>query len=107
MSVEITSKGEVLNARIIGEIDHHTAFYLRKEIDSAIELNDPSLLLLDFERVTFMDSSGIGLVMGRYKNMARSGGEVHISGASPHICKVMRLSGLEKLVKLDVNEREV
>ncbi|MCQ2454935.1 MAG: anti-sigma factor antagonist [Clostridia bacterium] len=101
MAVEISARGEVLTAVLIGEIDHHSAFYIRKEIDSAIELNMPSLLILDFERVTFMDSSGIGLVMGRYKTIAKRCGEVHVVGAKPQIYKVMKLSGLERLVRLE------
>lgn len=101
MSVCISVKGEVLNVGIKGEIDHHSALNIRKEIDSAIEINIPSLLIMDFDGVTFMDSSGIGLVMGRYKLMSRFGGEVHIIGARPQINKVMRLSGLERLVKLN------
>lgn len=101
MSVDISVKGEVLTAKLIGEIDHHTAAFLRKEIDNATELNMPSLVILDFERVTFMDSSGIGLVMGRYKNLVKRGTELHVSGANPYIYKVMKLSGIERLVKLE------
>ena len=106
MTVDIVVKGEVLTARLIGEIDHHSAYYIRKEIDAAIELNMPSLLILDFERVTFMDSSGIGLVMGRYKNIAKRCGEVHVVGARPQIYKIMKLSGLERLVKLEMYLKE-
>ncbi len=101
MSVEISVKGEVLTARLAGEIDHHTAVGLRKEIDTAIDLNLPSLLVLDFEKVNFMDSSGIGLVMGRYKKISRTKGEVYVCGMSQNIFKVMKLSGLESIVKLD------
>lgn len=101
MAVDISVKGEVLTARLIGEIDHHTAYGMRKEIDMATELNMPSLLILDFERVTFMDSSGIGLVMGRYKNISKRCGELHVVGIRPQIYKVMKLSGLERLVKLE------
>lgn len=106
MAVDIVVNGEVLTARLVGEIDHHTAYYIRKEIDAAIELNMPSLLILDFERVTFMDSSGIGLVMGRYKNISKRCGELHVVGAKPQIYKVMKLSGLERLVKLEMCSQE-
>ena len=61
----------------------------------------PSLLVLDFGAVSFMDSSGIGLVMGRYRNLLKSGAELHITGAAPNIYKVMKLAGLEKLAKFD------
>lgn len=101
MSVEINVTGEVVTAYLKGEIDHHTAREMRQTIDSAVELNMPSLLILDFSAVSFMDSSGIGLVMGRYRNLLKSGAELHITGTPPNIYKVMRLAGLEKLAKFD------
>lgn len=101
MSVEIGVNGEVTTAYISGEIDHHSAAAIRAEIDNAAELNMPSLLVLDFTGVSFMDSSGIGLVMGRYRNLSRRGGKLHITGVSPQIYKVMRLSGIEKLSTID------
>ena len=99
MAVEIRINGEVVTAYITGEIDHHTAASVRETIDSAIELNMPTLLVLDFGGVSFMDSSGIGLVMGRYRNMAKIRGSVHISSASPSLTKVFKLAGIEKLAK--------
>ena len=101
MSVEISVKGEVMTAYLNGELDHHSAAAIRAEIDNAAELNLPALLILDFTRVSFMDSSGIGLVMGRYRNLSRRGAKLHITGTSPQIYKVMRLSGIEKLATLD------
>ena len=100
MSIEINVTGEVVTAYLGGEIDHHTAREMREQIDSAIELNMPSLLILDFGNVSFMDSSGIGLCLGRYKKLLKSGAQLHITGTSPAIYKIMRLSGIEKLAKL-------
>lgn len=102
MSVEITVKGEVMTAYLSGELDHHTAADMRAKIDSALELNMPSLLTLDFSRISFMDSSGIGLVMGRYRNLVKYGARLHISGASPSLYKVMKLAGLERLGTMDI-----
>lgn len=101
MSVEISVKGEVMTAYLGGELDHHSAAAIRNEIDSAAELNMPSLLILDFTKISFMDSSGIGLVMGRYRNLSRRGAKLHITGTTPQIYKVMRLSGIEKLATID------
>ena len=81
MGVELISRGKVLCAKLSGDIDHHGAKELRRDIDIAIEENCPSELILDFSAVTFMDSSGIGLVMGR-------------------IGKVMRVSGVGKLARI-------
>lgn len=100
MSVKIDVTGEVLTARLGGELDHHSAREMRESIDNAIELNMPSLLILDFEDVNFMDSSGIGLVMGRYRTLSKTGAELHITGGSPQINKMMRLAGIERLAKL-------
>ena len=75
-----------------------------KEIkDQLIELNMPALLILDFGGISFMDSSGIGLVMGRYRILSKSGAELHITGASESIYKVMRLAGIERLASLEKN----
>ena len=101
MAVEIKNTGEVLTAYLIGEIDHHSAALLRSEIDSSIELNMPSMVILDFSGVTFMDSSGIGLIMGRYKVVSKSGGKLHVRGVTPQNYKVMKLAGLERLSVLD------
>ena len=104
MPVEISFKGEVVTAKLSGELDHHSAAYIRGEIDSALELNMPSLLIMDFENISFMDSSGIGLVLGRYRNLLKTGATLSIVGTSPQIYKVMKLAGIERLAEL--KERE-
>ncbi|MDO4608126.1 MAG: anti-sigma factor antagonist [Clostridia bacterium] len=101
MSVEISVNGEVMTAYLSGELDHHSAAAIRKQIDNSADLNMPSLLVFDFTRVSFMDSSGIGLVMGRYRNLSRRGTKFHITGTSPQIYKVMKLSGISKLATID------
>ena len=74
MNVTLESSGNLLIAYLFGEIDHHTAVAVRSQIDSAIQDKLPGHLILDFKNVTFMDSSGIGLVMGRYR-LSRHGGD--------------------------------
>ncbi len=97
MSVKISAENNIITAYLSGEIDHHCAATLRYEIDSAVRELTPSELILDFSQVEFMDSSGIGLVMGRYRLMNELGGKVSINNPQPHIKKVMKLSGIEKL----------
>lgn len=87
-------------ARISGELDHHTAKHIRADIDSAIREANPRALVLDFSAVSFMDSSGIGLVMGRYKIMTELSGEVIVANPPHYIRKVMTLAGLDKLCKI-------
>ena len=104
MSVSIVAKGEVVTAFLDGEIDHHTAAELREIIDMAVNEHKPTLLVLDFKNVSFMDSSGIGLVMGRYKTVSELDGELAIVNTSPGIGKVMRLAGMERLAKIGMEE---
>lgn len=101
LSVKLEVNDSVITAFLEGEIDHHSASLIRCEIDAAVEKNCPEVLILDFKDVTFMDSSGIGLVMGRYKIMKPLGGELHVSNTSPQIHKVMKLAGLDRLAKMD------
>lgn len=100
MSVRIEVCGEVVTAYLQGELDHHSARQIREEIDNAIDRNKPTLLILDFKDISFMDSSGIGLVMGRYRKL-RNQAEIHITNPSPHIYKVMKLAGIERLAKIN------
>ena len=105
MAVSIVAKGEAVTACLDGEIDHHTAANLRSEIDKAVDEHKPTLLVLDFKNVSFMDSSGIGLVMGRYKTISEVGGELAIINTSPQIGKVMKLAGMERLAKIGMEEQ--
>ncbi len=99
--MNIKSKGEVLTVYLQGEIDHHSAKSMREEIDKSIQYAMPSLLILDFSEVTFMDSSGIGLVMGRYKNLQRTGASLNIVNLPENIYKIMKLAGIERLASLE------
>ncbi len=106
MAVEIRTSGSAVTAYLYGELDHHTAREMREAIDRAVDLNMPALLVLDFSNISFMDSSGIGLVMGRYRNLAKTGARLHIAGASPQIYKVMKLAGIERLATLEGRVKE-
>ena len=99
--MNIKSTGEVLTVYLQGEIDHHSAKGMREEIDRSIEHSMPSLLILDFSDVTFMDSSGIGLVMGRDKNLQRTGAGLNIVNLPDNIYKIMKLAGIERLASLE------
>lgn len=104
MSVNIVQSGEVVTAFLDGEIDHHNAADLRRKIDEAVTASHPTMLVLDFKNVSFMDSSGIGLIMGRYKLISSEGGELAIINTSPQIGKVMRLAGMDRLAKIGTEE---
>lgn len=97
MSVQIDFQDEILFCQLGGEIDHHTAASCRLQIDEQIENSRPKTVILDFSDVSFMDSSGIGLVMGRYKILSELGGNLEITGLSDNSYRVMRLAGLDRI----------
>ena len=106
MSVRLKADNSEVYAYLIGDIDHHTAKEMREEIDHYIERNRPKELTLDFREVSFMDSSGIGLVMGRYRLMQELDGEIAVCNVSPHIRRVMRLAGLDRLAKINGGKKD-
>lgn len=102
MPVTFKTKSNTLYAFLKGEIDHHTAPELRENIDNAIILNDSAnLIVLDFGGVTFMDSSGVGLVMGRYRLGASKGKKLRVDNLGERDFKIMKMSGIEKLAEIN------
>jgi len=101
MAISIETDDGVVEAYLTGEIDHHSAGELREEIDAAIGRVSPAKVILDFRGVTFMDSSGIGLVMGRYKLLEGSGATLELRGLSSPIKRVMRIAGLDRIAVMD------
>lgn len=106
MECEITLNGSIMKAALSGEIDHHSVRDVRERIDMELDINRPKTLFLDFGKITFMDSSGIGLVLGRCRKTQLYGGKVEILNPSPQIKKVMKLSGLERLAVIDEKQNE-
>ncbi|MGN0115194.1 MAG: anti-sigma factor antagonist [Acutalibacteraceae bacterium] len=106
MECEITISGSVMKAALSGEIDHHSVRDVRERIDMELDINRPKTLFLDFGKITFMDSSGIGLVLGRCRKTQLYGGKVEILNPSPQIKKVMKLSGLEQLAVIDAKSND-
>ncbi len=100
MSINITSTPMRLTIALSGEIDHHNAAALRLEADEAIQSSLASNIRLDFGDVTFMDSSGIGFVLGRYRIAESYGANVEVINLSGRLYTMMKLAGLEKLVAL-------
>ena len=97
MPVTFSAQPEVLTAYLSGELDHHSAASIREAVDEMVESALPKTLILDFEKVPFMDSSGIGLIMGRYRTMGAVGGSLAVEHASPQLKKLMNLGGISRL----------
>lgn len=100
MSIKIAATPVRLTITLSGEIDHHNAVALRLEADEAIQMSSASVVRIDFNDVTFMDSSGIGFVLGRYRVAESYGASIEVVNLSGRLYSMMKLAGLEKLVTL-------
>lgn len=88
-----------------GEIDHCAAQLLREEIERLIRPKEIKRLMLDFSQVAFMDSSGVGMLIGRYKTMLAKGGQVHACALSAPVERLFRMAGLHRIISIDEQER--
>ena len=89
--------GTYLTIRLPAEVDHHNSEELKRKADRLLMENNIHCIIFDFGRTNFMDSSGIGMIMGRYKNAAAYGGEVRVSNAPPMIDRMIKLAGVGRL----------
>lgn len=92
-------KDDTLVANLSGEIDHHVSEKIRNDIDGQMQLYAAKNLIFDFSRVTFMDSSGIGVVLGRYKKVKERGGTVVIANADRLVRQILDMSGIFSLME--------
>lgn len=93
--------GGCLTVSVPKELDHHQANQLKMETDLLIDAYHVRKLVFDFGETEFMDSSGIGVIIGRCRNMGYSGGEVAAKNLNERLKKIFVVSGLQKLVKTD------
>lgn len=98
MELLISGKYRTLIARICGELDHHVAAEVRESIDRELARTGAVNVAFDFSGVTFMDSSGIGVIMGRYKAAKALGGRIIIYGASDSVKRIISMSGVGTIV---------
>ena len=98
MDIKMENIGTTLVVKVAGEIDHHTAPELKAEIDREISLRNIINLVLDFDGVTFMDSSGIGVLAGRYKQIQARGGKTMVIRVRPQVDRILEISGLKKIL---------
>lgn len=98
--MQIELKENTLIADVEGDLDHHNVEEVRYELDLKICSMPLKNIIFNLSKLEFMDSSGIGLILGRYKKMIAMGGKVYISGPKPSVLKVIRISGLNKLIPI-------
>lgn len=106
MNFSYEIKNRCMVVKLGTEVDHHISEEIRSKLDRLIEINRIKVLIFDFSDTIFMDSSGIGVIMGRYKNVKASGGEVGLIYVNKSLEKLLKLSGVYRLVKnySDVND---
>lgn len=92
-------KGETLVLRLPEELDHHTAGIIREKTDKLFTCKKIRDVIFDYQNTYFMDSSGIGLVMGRYREVRYLRGDVYIVGINDKIARILEISGLYRVAK--------
>jgi len=98
MELNFKKRNKTIIIQVIGEIDHYTSQELRWQTESAMtEMGGKNIIYL-FQDVVFMDSSGIGMLIGRYKQIQALGGCIAIAGANEMIQQIIRLSGVKKVI---------
>lgn len=89
-----------LMALVSGEIDLSVADELRSRLDNQLEASGLKKLVLDLSNVSFIDSSGLGVILGRYKKLQNIGGKIVIIGASPTVKRILELSGIMRIIEV-------
>ncbi len=97
---EVKARDRLLCVSLYGEIDHHSAVNLRQELDELILQKQPLRFVLDLSRIEFMDSAGLGLLMGRYRLVQSIGGTMVVSNANARVIKILRLAGMERFFEI-------
>ncbi|GAK06589.1 MULTISPECIES: anti-sigma F factor antagonist [Geomicrobium] len=103
-SVEVEQKQNILCVRLHGELDHHSASELRAIVDRHLEEHNTKHIVLNAEGLTFMDSSGIGVILGRYKKLQPRGGRLIVCGVSAPVYRLFEMAGLFKVLSLEEQE---
>lgn len=102
----LNNKNRTLTIRLDGELDLVKAHEFRESVDNAMEEMQSNNLLVDLSFVTFIDSSGLGVILGRFRRIKSAKGEMALFGASPNVRRVLELSGITTFVPLCATEVE-
>jgi stage II sporulation protein AA (anti-sigma F factor antagonist) len=105
LQIEFEQGRRALIVRLKGELDHHTADVVKARMEEAISKEEIRHLILSLKDLTFMDSSGLGVILGRYKQITSKGGKMVVCDLNPAVFRLFELSGLFKIVSIQDNER--
>ena len=98
--MEHERRRDTVTVKLTGELDHCSAQGVRRELDGLIEDPEVRRLILDLKGMTFMDSSGIGVILGRYRMLALRGGQVCVKNMNPHVKRIFLLSGMHQVIQI-------
>ena len=100
MNIKYDEVDKLLTCQITEEIDHHTTEKIRRILDDEIERYIPKRMVFDFDKVSFMDSAGIGTILGRYKMMRMLGGSMEMINVNSNVRKIFEMSGIPKIIQI-------
>ncbi len=101
MKTQIEYSNKTLYVRLQGDIDHHSAKYIREDIDKELYKYQPETVIIDLSSVEFMDSSGLGLILGRYTKVNMLGGVIKVANPSEKIEEILLMAGVDKLIPIE------
>ena len=100
MTIELSGEQKLLTVRLDGELDHFRVTKIKKAVEDELLRTGAVNIAFDFSGISFMDSSGIGLILGRYKTVKALGGRIVLFGMRPGIERIMRMSGIDKIAEI-------
>ena len=98
MELYVDFEGSTLVFRLVGELDDHSAEFVKRKLDETLASNDYSSVVLDLSRLSFMDSTGIGVIIGRYKIIRKHNKSLYVKNPSPTVDKIFKMSGLYEII---------
>lgn len=99
MNLKILSKADAVVAVFDGELDEASSMAVKKKLDMAIEMMRVQNFIFDFEQLTFMDSTGIGVLLGRYKKLKQKAVQIFISNPNSSVDKILNMAGVYTIIK--------
>ncbi len=104
-AVSCVFRDDTLFITVCGDIDHHSAAALRRESDKAIYLYRPKHVVMNLSRVEFMDSSGLGLILGRYTTSQELGADFRLQNPTQRIEKILTLAGTDRMIQIERSDK--
>lgn len=106
ISFEINEKAKSACFGIKGELDHHSVKEIREKIDELLILHRPTSVVFDLSEVSFTDSAGLGLILGRYTRITEYGGKLSLTCVSESFMKILKLAGTDKIIKIECKGKD-